>query len=234
MNEDILHEESIELRPQERIGALLKGDTQREEITEFQEFQLSRENLKSFYYMTKKEYAKDFYLMSFLIDKILEQFKIHPEFNSFFKEAMKDDKKQTIEQSKPYLLTKQEILDNYRELMRLFREFVPLLDIFSTIAIEVPKKLFALNISIVPGIVDQRGRIFRKPKELGQTRGGKAFLSWKAGASYDQVMEEYHFKSVSEAASYVHAGRKQAIAIGIQDVQKNVQDEALSKTGNSD
>ena len=111
MAEDILQEEAVELRPKERISALLQGEVLREEIDEFKNFDLKRANLHAFYYMTKKEYAKDFYFMSFFLDRILELFKIHPEFDVYFKDVIRQG---TDNKPKPILLTKIEILDNYK------------------------------------------------------------------------------------------------------------------------
>ena len=217
MADDILQEEQIELRPKERVSALLQGETQREEIEEFKSFDLSRNNLQSFYYMTKKEYAKDFYFLSFFIDRIIELFRIHPEFDIYFKDTLKN-KPENV--SRPMLLTKTDILNNYKELMVLFREFIPALDIFTTISIEVPKKLFKLNIGTQPGIVmvdraTHQGEIVRPTMEFGKGKTHRAYLLWKSGKTYPEISAELQIDK-DNVSGYVKHGQKRAIAVGAE------------------
>ena len=94
MAEDEVFEEKIELTPREQIGLVMLESSQQQFLLDFKNFNLKPDNLKEFISIRKTMTFDNIKDSNVLTNKIIDKFKIHPDYKKYFKVVWeKEDKK---------------------------------------------------------------------------------------------------------------------------------------------
>ena len=220
MAEDILQEEAISLKPIEKITAMVGEDVQKEEITEIKNYQLTRENLPVFRVMIRKELSNQLQHLGYIMYRIINKFRLYPDFNTYFTGQMQPDGK-PLQRPMQLMtnLTSWELKRNGNEIMMELREFVPTLMLAIEVAVQGLEKTWEMTASpiktIIVGAPDGRmNNTIYRAMEWGQAKTDKAWLMSQNGKSRVEIAAELPCE-LNEVSAFILHGLKRAAKFGI-------------------